>query len=93
MNKSTFIWVFLVIALICVSLNVNIQSIHAILYENGTCTSGNVTKGANQAMNRNRSMDDFFRNLTRDNRQLADLMCQNMLNETTARYPSYNKLY
>jgi hypothetical protein len=36
-------------------------------------------------MNRNRSMDNFFRNLTRDNRQLAELMCQNMLNETTAR--------
>ena len=67
------------------SLNVNIQSIHAILYENGTCTSGNVTKGADQLMNRNRSMDNFFRNLTRDNRQLADLMCQNMLNQTTAR--------
>ena len=67
------------------SLNVNIQSIHAILYENGTCTSGNVTKGANQLINRNRSMDNFFRNLTRDNRQLADLMCQNMLNQTTAR--------
>jgi len=67
------------------SLNVNIQSIHAILYENGTCTSGNVTKGANQLMNRNRSMDNFFRNLTRDNRQLADLMCQNVLNQTTAR--------
>lgn len=76
---------FLVIALICVSLNVNIQSIHAILYENGTCTSGNVTKGANQIINRIRSMDNFFRNLTRDNTQLADLMCQNMLNETTAR--------
>lgn len=76
---------FLVIALSCVSLNVNIQFIHAILYENGTCTSGNVTKGADQVMNRNRSMDNFFRNLTRDNRQLADLMCQNMLNETTAR--------
>ena len=85
MNKSTFIWMFLVIALICVSLNVNILSIHAILYENGTCTSGNVTKGANQLMNRNRSMDNFFRNLTRDNRQLAELMCQNMLNETNAR--------
>ena len=76
---------FLVIALICVSLNANIQSIHAILYENGTCTNGNVTKGDNQVINRNRSMDNFFRNLTRDNRQLADLMCQNMLNETTAR--------
>ena len=38
-----------------------------------------------QVINRNRSMDNFFRNLTRDNRQLADLMCQNMLNETTAR--------
>lgn len=85
MNKSTFIWMFLVIALICVSLNVTIQSIHAILYENGTCTNGNVTKGVNQVINRNRSMDNFFRNLTRDNRQLADLMCQNMLNETTAR--------
>jgi hypothetical protein len=85
MNKWTFIWMFLVITLICVSLNVNIQSIHAILYENGTCTNGNVTKGANQVINRNRSMDNFFRNLTRDNTQLADLMCQNMLNETTAR--------
>lgn len=61
-------------------LNVCIRFIHAILTENGTCT--NVTKGANQVINRNRINDEYFKNLTSDNRQLAELICQNMPNET-----------
>ena len=61
-------------------LNVCIRFIHAILTENGTCT--NVNKGANQVINRNRINDEYFKNLTSDNRQLAELICQNMPNET-----------
>lgn len=74
MNKSHIIWIFVVVAMICLALNVHIRFINAILTENGTCTNGNVTVGI-----------DFFKNLTNDNTQLAELMCQNMLNETIPR--------
>ena len=78
MNKSHIIWIFVVVAMICLALNVHIRFINAILTENGTCTNGNVTVGVNHSI-------DFFKNLTNDNTQLAELMCQNMLNETILR--------
>lgn len=83
MNEATIIWVFVFIALIYVPLNMYVRSATAILAENGTCTDGNITIGAGQVNNTNRPTGDFFKNLTADNRQLAELMCQNMLNETT----------
>jgi hypothetical protein len=62
-------------------LSLYIRSIHAVLYENGTCANDNVTKVSNQSINRNESMDRFLENLTSDNRQLAELMCQYILTE------------
>jgi hypothetical protein len=56
--------------------------IHAILYENGTCTTEKLTKLPNRVINTNESVDDFLKSLTSDNRLLAELVCQNTVNET-----------
>jgi hypothetical protein len=81
MNKSAIFLVLIVITITSLPLlNVCIRFIHAILTENGTCT--NVTKGDNQFINRSQINEDYFKNLTSDNSQLAELICQNMLNET-----------
>jgi hypothetical protein len=56
--------------------------IHAILYENGTCTTENLTKLPNRVINTNESVDDFLKSLTSDNRLLAEMVCQNTVNET-----------
>jgi hypothetical protein len=79
-------WIFIIIAILSMSLLIPyIRFTHAILYENGTCTNANLTKVANQLKNTNRSLGGFFINLTSDNRQLAELMCHNILNETTVK--------
>lgn len=86
MNKSSRIYIFVSILIVSLSLQgVYIRFIYAILYENGTCTDVNVTKGANQGVNVNRLNEEYFKNLTKDNRQLAELICQKMLNETSLR--------
>ena len=85
MNEITFLWIFVLIALICAPLNLYFRSTNAIINESEICANGNVTIGANQILNRNRLSNDFFMNLTSDNRQLAELMCQNISNNTTSR--------
>lgn len=85
MNEITLIWIFVLIALICVPLNLYFRSTDAIINKSGICANGNVTIGANQILNRNRLSNDYFMNLTSDNRQLAELMCQNISNNTTSR--------
>ena len=83
MNNSAIFLVLIVITITSLPLlNVCIRFIHAILTENGTCTNANVTKGANQVTNRSQINEEYFKNLTSDNRQLAELICQNMPNET-----------
>ena len=59
-----------------------LQFNHAILYENGTCTNENLTKSSNQEINTNGSVDDFLKSLPSDNTILAELVCQNTVNET-----------
>lgn len=85
MNEITLIWIFVLIALICVHLNLYFRSTYAIINESGICANGNVTIGANQILNGNRLSNDYFMNLTSDNRQLAELMCQKISNSTTPR--------
>jgi hypothetical protein len=77
MNRSSRICIFVSILIISLSLQgVYYRFIYATLYENGTCANNNVTKGANQSENVNRLNEDYFKNLTKDNRQLAELICQ-----------------
>ena len=58
-----------------------LQFYHAILYGNGTCTNGNLTKLPNEAINTNGSVGDFLKNLPSDNTILAELVCYNTGNE------------
>jgi hypothetical protein len=80
MNKVSIICIFLIIAFIYVlNFSLNFRFIQALVTENGTCISDNLSRIING--------DQFiggeeFKNITRDNRQLAELICQNMLNET-----------
>lgn len=85
MNEITLIWIFVLIALNCVPLSLYFLSANAIINESRICANGNVTIGASQIINRNRLSNDFFMNLTSDNRQLAELMCQNISINTTSR--------
>lgn len=52
--------------------------IFAILMENGTCTDG-IHKVPPQILNNN-GINGSFQNLINDNRELAEIICQNLLN-------------
>lgn len=78
--------IFIIIAVSSFTLlSPYVQSNHAILYENGTCTNENLTKSSNQVINTNGSVDDFLKSLPSDNTILAELVCQNTVNETTVK--------
>jgi hypothetical protein len=84
MNMPVTIGLFLITAVSSIILlSPYLQLSNAILYENGTCTNGNLTKLPNQAINTNGSVDDFLKSLPSDNTILAELVCQNTSNETT----------
>lgn len=75
--------IFIIIAVSSLTLlSPYLQFNHAILYENGTCTNENLTKSSNQVLNTNGSVDDFLKSLPSDNTILAELVCQNAVNET-----------
>ena len=75
--------IFIIIAVFSLTLlSPYVQFNHAILYENGTCTNENLTKSSNQVINTNGSVDDFLKSLPSDNTILAELVCQNAVNET-----------
>ena len=75
--------IFIIIAVSSFTLlSPYVQFNHAILYENGTCTNENLTKSSNQVLNTNGSVDDFLKSLPSDNTILAELVCQNAVNET-----------
>lgn len=75
--------IFIIVAVSSLTLlSPYLQFNHAILYENGTCTNENLTKSSNQVINTNGSVDDFLKSLPSDNTILAELVCQNTVNET-----------
>jgi hypothetical protein len=59
--------------------------VDGILTENGSCTNGNATIG-NESRFLNESADDYLKNLSADNRLMAEILCHGMLNETTAKH-------
>jgi hypothetical protein len=84
MNRSAIIYLMILLTIVPVPLfSAYIRFVYAILTENGTCTSGNATKVVNQVININQFNEEYFKNLTSDNRQLAELVCQKMLNAST----------
>ena len=59
-----------------------------LLTENGTCTNGKIIIG-NETKILNQSAYSFFKNLTLDNRLMAEVLCQAMLNETIRKWNFY----
>ena len=58
--------------------------VYGVLTDNGICTNGNITIG-NETLILNQTAADFIKNLTLDNRIMAEMFCYYMLNETVAR--------
>jgi hypothetical protein len=86
MSMPHRISVFIIIAVSSLTiLNPYFQFNQAILYENGTCTNGTLTKLANQTINTNGSVGDFLKSLPSDNTILAELVCQNTGNEASVK--------
>jgi hypothetical protein len=57
---------------------------YGTLTENGTCTDGRITIG-NESRILNQTAAEYIKNLTKDNRVMAEMMCHSMLNETSAK--------
>jgi hypothetical protein len=58
--------------------------VYGVLTENSTCTDGRIRIG-NETRILNQTAAEYIKNLTKDNRVMAEMMCHSMLNETTAR--------
>ena len=84
MNELSIICILLIIAFIFIlNFSLNFRFIKALLTENGACISDNLSRGSNQVINGDQFIGgEEFKNITRDNRQLAELICQNMINKT-----------
>ena len=69
--------------------NLYSQNVLAILTENGTCMDGTQKKVPPQILNNN-GINGSFQKLISDNRELAEIICQNLLNgnATTDMSPS-----
>ena len=72
------IFVSFCITVICYS----VSFVNAFLYENGTCTNEKV-ETSKQVINTNGTVDDFLKSLPSDNTMLAEILCQDSLNEMT----------
>lgn len=77
--------ILLVIAfMILFASNFCYHHVYGIVTENGTCTNGVVFVG-NKTYILNQSYADFIKNLTYDNRILAEILCEQILNQSVAR--------
>lgn len=86
MNRSIGVWIFTLLIILSVPPLVwVIQIVNAILYENGTCTNENLSRMHNQTVNTNGTVDDFLKSLPSDNMILAEIVCQDNLNERIIR--------
>ena len=50
---------------------------------NLSCINSNITKFGNQSINLSIMSEEYFKNLTSDNPQLAQLICPDIFNYTT----------
>ena len=57
--------------------------VYGMLTVDGVCTNGNMTIG-NETLILNQTAADYIKNLTLDNRIMAEMLCHSMLNETVA---------
>ena len=83
MNRSIGVWILTLLIILSIPPLVwVIQIVNAMLYENGTCTSENLTRISNQTVITNGTVDDFLKSLPSDNTILAEIVCQDNLNGT-----------
>ena len=50
---------------------------------NLTCINSNISKLGNQSINLSKMSEEYFKNLSTDNPEFAQLICQDILNHTT----------
>lgn len=80
----TIFWTFVITILLFVTtLPVIYRVIPSISGANLTCINSNVTKLGNQSINLSIMSEEYFKNLTSDNPQFAQLICEDILNHTT----------
>jgi hypothetical protein len=79
----TIFWTFVITILVFVTtLPVIYGVIPSISGANLTCINSNVTKLGNQSINLSIMSEEYFKNLTSDNPQFAQLICEDILNHT-----------
>ena len=83
LRVSTFILFFLYLLIFFFDKAV-LSDMDGFLTETGICTDGKVIIG-NETQILNQSAANYIKNLTSDNRLMAEMVCHSMLNETTAR--------
>jgi hypothetical protein len=77
-------WAFAIMILVFLTtLPVVYRVIPSISGANLTCINSNITKLGNQSVNLSMMSEGYFKNLTSDNPQLAQLICQDILNQST----------
>jgi len=83
-RQMTIFWTFVITILVVVTaLPVIYRVIPSISGANLTCINSNVTKLGNQSINLSIMSEEYFKNLTSDNPQFAQLICEDILNHTT----------
>jgi hypothetical protein len=77
-----FVWAFtIILVLFLASLALRVSP--PISGANLTCFNGNNTKLGNQSINLSLVNEEYFKNLSTDNSELAQLICHDILNHTT----------
>lgn len=73
----------IMILVFVITLPIIYRGIPTIFGSNLTCINTNITKLGNQSINLSIVSEEYFKNLASDNPQLAQLICQDILNNTT----------
>lgn len=82
--QMNIFWAFAITILVFVTtIPIIYGNIPSISGTNLTCVNSNITKLGNQSINLSLMSKEYFKNLTTDNPQLAQLICQDILNHTT----------
>ena len=77
-------WAFAIIISVFVTTLPFIYGVNTpISGSNLTCINSNITKLGNQSINLSEMSEEYFKNLSTDNPELAQLICQDILNHTT----------
>lgn len=76
-------WAFVIMMLVFVTTLPVYRVIPSISGANLSCINSNITKFGNQSINLSTMSEEYFKNLTSDNPQLAQLICPDIFNYTT----------